>query len=327
MHPTPPPGPDAPGQSLPSTLLPSTLGGPGWEPRAATHAAEIGTVWAPYAVRSHVAPLTDVLLALPGPEQEYPEDPGAWLMLDRPDLPRLRAQTESLATFYRSQGVTPHLFRPAAPKPNHLFQCDLFFMTPEGAILARMAARQRAGEERGTAEALASLGVPILLTPRGEALFEGADAMWLDERTVLVGVGKRTNHAAVRQIAPVLADMGVRVVPVEVGAGVQHLLGVVNLITPTLAAVIQPHMTPSLRDALGAADIELIELPSDNETEDLRAMNFVTLAPGRIVMPDRCPRTMARYEAHGVECHPIDVSEYIKAAGALGCLTGILSRA
>lgn len=60
MQPTPRPGPD----------LPSTLGGPGWEPRAATHAAEIGTVWAPYAVRSHVAPLRDVLLALPGPEQD-----------------------------------------------------------------------------------------------------------------------------------------------------------------------------------------------------------------------------------------------------------------
>ncbi len=311
------------------TDLPSTLGGPGWEPRAATHAAEIGTVWAPYAVRSHVAPLRDVLLALPGPEQDYPEDPRAWLMLERPHLPTLQAQTEALATFYRSQGVTPHLFRPAAPKPNHLFQCDLFFMTPEGAILARMAAAQRAGEERGTAEALAALGIPILLTPRGEATFEGADAMWLDERTVLVGVGKRTNDAAVRQIAPVLADMGVRVVPVEIGGGVQHLLGVVNLITPTLAAVLSAHVTPSLRDALRATangGVELIELPSDDETEVRRAMNFVTLAPGSIVLPADCPRTTERYVAHGVECHPVDVSEYIKAAGALGCLTGVLAR-
>jgi N-dimethylarginine dimethylaminohydrolase len=314
MHPTPPPGSE----------LPSTLGGPGWEPRAATHAAEIGTVWAPYGVRSHVSRLTDVLLAQPGDEQAYPEDPGAWLMLDRPDLPKLRAQTEALAAFFRSQGVTPHLFRPAAPKPNHLFQCDLFFMTPEGAILARMAARQRAGEERGTAEALARLGVPILLTPRGTATFEGADAMWLDQRTVLIGVGKRTNDAAVAQIAPLLADMGVRVVPVELGGGVQHLLGVVNLVRPDLAAVLEAHVTPSLRAAL--AGIELLALPSDDETEDRRAMNFVTLAPNRIVMPANCPRTTAIYEAHGVECHPIEVSEYIKAAGALGCLTGILAR-
>jgi N-dimethylarginine dimethylaminohydrolase len=43
-------------------------------------------------------------------------------------------------------------------------------------------------------------------------------------------------------------------------------------------------------------------------------------------MPARCPRTRAIYEAHGIECFEVDVSEYIKAAGALGCLTGILRR-
>ncbi len=314
MPPTPTAGPD----------LPSTLGGAGWEPRDRRHADEIGTVWAGYAVRSHTAPLRDVLLAQPGEEQLYPEDPAAWLMLERPDLPRLLDQAAALADFYRSQGVTPHLVRPARPRPNHLFQCDLFFMTPEGAILARMAARQRAGEERGTAEALAKLGVPILLTPRGEALFEGADAMWLDAETVLIGVGKRTNEAAVAQIAPVLADMGVRVVTAAIGGGVQHLLGVVNPLRPGLAAVLAAHVTPSLRAALSGWD--LLELASDEETEDRRAMNFVPLRPGAIVMPARCPRTRARYEAHGVECHEVDVSEYIKAAGALGCLTGILSR-
>jgi N-dimethylarginine dimethylaminohydrolase len=315
MPPTPTPGSE----------LPSTLGGAGWDARAATHAQEIGDIWAPFSVRSHTAPLKAVLLAQPGEEQEYLEDPGAWLMLERPHLPTLLAQTTALADFYRSQGVTPHLFRPAAPKPNHLFQCDLFFMTPEGAILARMAARQRAGEERGTAEALARLGVPILLTLRGEALFEGADAMWLDEETVLLGVGKRTNQAAVDQITPLLRAMGVRVAVATVGVGVQHLLGVVNPIRPGLAAVLSAHATPSLRDAL--AGWTLIELPSDEETEDRRAMNFVPLRPGAIVMPARCPRTRAVYESYGVECFEVDVSEYIKAAGALGCLTGILHRA
>ncbi len=318
------PGPELAAQAS-SAPAPSTLGGPGWQARTAPHADEIGTIWAPYGVRSHVAPLRAVLLAQPGEEQRYAEEPGAWLMLERPDLPTLQAQTEALAAFYRSQGVTPHLFRPARlPTPNHLFQCDLFFMTPEGAVLARMAAQQRAGEERGAAEALASIGVPILLTPRGDALFEGADAMWLDERTVLIGTGKRTNAAAVRQIAPLLAEMGARVVDVEVGAGVQHLLGVVNLLRPDLAAVLSAEVTPSLRAAL--AGVELIELPSDEETLELRSMNFVTLAPGRIAMPTRCPRTRDAYERRGVECHELAVSEYIKAAGALGCLTGILGR-
>jgi N-dimethylarginine dimethylaminohydrolase len=315
MTQTPTPGPE----------LPSTLGGAGWQPRAARHGSEIGTVWAGFSVGSHTAPLRDVLLAQPGEEQAFSEDPSAWLMLERPNLPLLLQQTAAIAAFYTSQGVTPHLYRPDAAKPNHLFQCDLFFMTREGAILARMAAGQRAGEERGCAAELARLGVPILLTPRGDATFEGADAMWLDDRTVLIGVGKRTNDAAVAQIRPVLADQGVEVRTAVVGQGVQHLLGVVNPIRPGLAAVLSAHVTPSLRAAM--AGWELIELMSSPETEDRRGMNFVTLRPGAIVMPARCPETRARYESYGVECHEVDVSEYIKAAGALGCLTGILSRA
>jgi N-dimethylarginine dimethylaminohydrolase len=58
-----------------------------------------------------------------------------------------------------------------------------------------------------------------------------------------------------------------------------------------------------------------------------RANNFVALGPRRIVMPDGCPVTRARFEAHGVACEELCVDEYVKAAGALGCLTGILSRA
>ena len=314
MTPTPTPGPE----------LPSTLGGAGWQARSEPHSADLGTIWAGHRVSSHFAPIRAVLLADPGDEQLYTEPPAEWLMYERPDLPTLRAQAQAIAALYRSQGAEVFWSHPSRPKPNHLFMCDLFFMTPEGAILARMAARQRAGEERGTAEALAAMGVPILLTPRGNAYFEGADAMWLDERTVLIGIGKRSNHEAVRQITPVLADMGVRVEVATVGRGVQHLLGVINPIRPGLAAILAPHATASLREAMSGW--ELIELGSDDETEGRRAMNFVPLRPGAIVMPANCPRTREIYERHGVECHEVEVSEYIKAGGALGCLTGVLGR-
>ena len=310
---------------MPGSDAPSTLGGPGWQPRALAHAEEIATLWGPCGVRSHVAPLKDVLLAIPGDEMSYPEPPGDWLMLERPDLPTLKAQADALADAYEQNGVRAWRFRPSQkPPPNHLFYCDLFFMTPEGAILARMAARQRAGEERVAAEALARVGVPILLTPRGHATFEGADAMWIDAHTVLIGVGRRTNGEVVAQITPLLHAMGVEVRVAEVGPGVQHLLGVVNPFDESQACVLAAHMTPSLRAALKGW--RLVELPSDEETEINRAMNYVPLEPRKILMPARCPRTRERYEAVGIECVEVEVSEYVKAAGAIGCATGIVRR-
>jgi N-dimethylarginine dimethylaminohydrolase len=308
--------------ATPGPEIPSTLGGSGWVPRGGTHAGDIGTIWAPYGSRSSWAPLTGVLLAEPGEEMDYREDPSDWLMYARPDRARIHAQAYALAAAYEAAGVRAHLVRPSrTPTPNHVFCCDLFFMTPEGAVLARMAAKQRAGEERGAAEMLARIGVPILMTPRGDATFEGADATWLDAKTVLVGVGKRTNMAAVEQLRRVVdAD----VVAAEIGQGVQHLLGVVNPVDERFACVLTKHMTPSLRQAL--AGWQLLELDSDEETEDRRAMNFVTLGPRKILMPANCPRTRERYERAGIACFEVEVGEYIKAAGAIGCLTGVLGR-
>lgn len=314
MTPTPPPGPSAP----------STLGGPGWVSRQRPHSAELGSAWAPCGVASASAPLREVLLAVPGREQALVDDPGRWLMLERPDLGLLRAQAKALGAAYAAEGVVVRWSLPSQPRPNHLFCCDLFFMTPEGAVLARMAAEQRAGEERGVAEALAALGVPILLTPRGTATFEGADALWLDAHTVLVGTGRRTNAEGVAVLRALLSSMGVSVVEAELSPGVQHLLGAVNPIAERRAAALSAHLTPSLRSAL--AGWTLLELPPSEETEVRRAMNFVTLRPGRVLMPAGCPRTRAALEGAGVSVVEAEVSEYVKAGGAMGCATGVLRR-
>ncbi len=36
------------------------------------------------------------------------------------------------------------------------------------------------------------------------------------------------------------------------------------------------------------------------------------------------PKTQAFYEELGITCHPVAVDELSKAAGAMGCLTGVL---
>jgi arginine deiminase len=36
--------------------------------------------------------------------------------------------------------------------------------------------------------------------------------------------------------------------------------------------------------------------------------------------------TQASYEAAGIICHTIEADELVKAAGGIGCLTGVLER-
>lgn len=309
----------------------ASFGGPGWRPRPGAHADEVaaGRLWAPYRVRSEVAPLEAVLLAWPGPELDVPGDPDRFLLLDHVSVPAIQREALAIADFFRAQGVRVHSFRPpVAPPPNFIFLRDLFFMTPEGAVLGRPAGEQRAGEERWAAEALAQAGVPILRTLTGRATFEGADALWLRPDLVLLGLGLRTDPAGADQVAGVLADQGVSALRVALPrTGVQHLLGVLTPLDIDLAAVHGGHASPALLGILGDLGIAPLLLPPGPELGERRSNNFVALGPRRVVMPAGCPETRARYEAHGVACAEIAVGEYVKAAGALGCLTGILSRA
>jgi N-dimethylarginine dimethylaminohydrolase len=311
--------------------------GAGWRGRARSHAAEVaaGAVWAGFGVRSHVAPLRAVLLAWPDDGLTFAGEPTDWLMDERPDLDGMRAEALGLAETYRRSGAEVRWIRgpgtaswvaaPDSAPPNIIFACDLYFMTPEGAVLARMAAEQRAGEERIVAVALAEAGVPILATPRGNATFEGADAMWIRPDLVAVGVGRRTNEEGFRTVARVLADQGVDCVSVEIPPTVQHLLGSVNLVDQDLA--VAWGASPSMRALLSRVGITVLDFESNAEVVGGRALNFVTLAPREIVMPAGSPLTRRRLEAAGITVHEQAVAQYLRAAGGIGCLTGILARA
>ncbi|MEV7975574.1 arginine deiminase family protein [Streptomyces sp. NPDC086519] len=308
---------------------PSTLGGPGWTARPGSHAAEVaaGRTWARCGYRSETDPLRSVLLARPPDSTGAVTDARAQLMTHRVDLGRLRAQTDAVAEAFRAEGVAVHVAHPPpdAP-PNVIFLRDLFLVTPEGAVLGRTASAQRAGEERHAALALAQAGVPIVHTVRGTASFEGADALWIDSETVLVSTGFRTDAAGVAALRHVLGEQGVTVLPIPLGPGVQHLLGSLVPVGPRQAVLHSAAATDELRAALRARDYELIEFEPDDEVVHARSLNFVTLAPGRVLMPDGCPRTRRRLEKAGIRTRVVDVGEYVRAAGALGCLTGVLHR-
>lgn len=304
----------------------ASFGGAGFLERKRSHADDIACgVWARCGVVNEFAALREVLLALPGDEVEV-EDPDAALMLERVSASRMREQAYALAAIYEAHGVRVHWTRPRlAPQPNYIFQRDLFVMTPEGAMLARPASEQRSKEARDAQEALALLGVPILGMPRGHAHLEGADVLWISARRALVGVGRRTNVAGADFVRAQLSPLGVEVIIAEVPAEVQHLLGAINFVDDHLAVVNANVATPAMHELLRKLEIERIDVGGE-EVSVRRAMNFVALGPRSVVMPAHCPKTREALERRGVRCVECEVGEYIRAAGAIGCATGILRR-
>ncbi len=308
--------------------LTGAYGGEAWSPRTQSRREEMASVWGDnWGSGSECARLRAVLLHRPGPELDGITDyDAAQMRADlRPDV--ARQQHDALANAYRAEGVDVHYVAGYRPdKPNQLFCRDLMTMTPEGAILARPASTTRAGEERFVAEALGTIGVPVLMSVHGTGTFEGADAMWAAPDLCFVAEGLRTNAAGAAQVTWALQSIGVTVERVILPYGAMHLDGLLNFAAPDLA-VVWPRRTPmNVVRVLRERGARIVHLLDEPETHDCLPGNFVALAPNRILMPTGAPRQRAVFEEAGITCIEVDVSELILAGGGIHCMTAFLKR-
>ncbi len=305
----------------------AAYGGPGWSPRTTRLVDEIGSIWGDYSVASECSPLDAVLIHQPGAELANLNDPDQSQMLAAPNPDLLNRQHLQLADAYGEQGVEVFYVEPSAlPTPNQMFVADLMFMTPSGVILGRPASTVRAGEERWVARRLADLGVPIIRSVGGNGTFEGADAAWLNPSMVLVGRGLRTNSDGAAQVSSTLWELGIASQIVDLPNSAMHLMGSIRIVDNDLAFVRSGGLPWTAIEVLRQNGFEVRFFPSEDEMTNGMGHNFVTLAPRKVLMPAGNPLTKKALNEVGVTTVTVDVGEVAKAAGAIGCLTGILSR-
>ena len=101
---------------------------------------------------------------------------------------------------------------------------------------------------------LREIGVPIAGAISGDGRIEGGDVTWLDQKTLAVGRGYRTNDEGIRQLRELLGD-GVEVVVVPLPhwrgpADVFHLMSMISPVAEDLAVVYSPLLPVPFREFL-----------------------------------------------------------------------------
>jgi N-dimethylarginine dimethylaminohydrolase len=142
----------------------------------------------------------------------------------------------------------------------------------------------------------------------------------------MVGRGLRTNDEGAWQVAAALDELGVEVVEAQLPFGTMHLMGQLRFLDRHLAVGWPTRLSVVAVDTLRDLGYEVIFLPDEDEALHSFALNFVTVGPSEIVMPAGNPVTQAFYEDAGVTCHTVEISELGKAAGSIGCATGVVER-
>jgi len=277
-----------------------------------------------YGAQSMVTPLRRVMVRPPDGAFGG-ADPVRWHYTSQPDLDRARAEHEAFVAELVKAGA--EVLVHAEPLDDHadaIFCHDPALVTDRGAILLRMGKPMRRGEEEAIGRALEAAGVPVLYRLHGEALAEAGDCLWLDERTLAVGLGFRTNMEGVRQLRDALGP-GVTVIPVELPYyqgpdACLHLMSLISLVDRNLAVVYSPLLPVPFWQLLIRHGIQLLEVP-EREFHTM-ATNVLALAPRRCLMLEGNPETEALLRKAGATVATYKGEELsLKAEGGPTCLT------
>jgi len=283
-----------------------------------------------YGGHSMVAPLRRVLVRRPDAAFAV-ADPELWHYAARPDLSAAQAEHDALVATLRKAG-TEVIYHdlPQPERADAIFVFDPALITNEGAIILRMGKDLRRGEEQAMAARFGQLDIPVLATLHGDARAEGGDMFWLDEQTLAIGLGFRTNAEGVRQISAALRPLGTQVLPIELPyyagpAACLHLLSLISLVDHDTAVVYPPLMAVPFWQELRRRGFRLIECPEAEFTT--MGTNVLALAPGECLMLEGNPITRERLQAAGCEVQTYQGNEIsLKAEGGPTCLTRPLLR-
>jgi len=206
-----------------------------------------------------------------------------------------------------------------------LYAHDPVKFTPNGAIILKSGKKLRQPEAAVYKDFLQEKGIPVIGELTGEAVSDGGDIVWLDDRTLVVGRGYRTNDEAIRQLKEMTADMVdefiVVQLPHDLGeAECLHLMSFISMVDRDLAVVHSRLMPVFVRQLLIERGIQLVEVPKDEY--DALGCNVLALAPRVCVIPQGNKETKQQLLDAGATVYEYKGDEItVKGTGGPTCLT------
>ncbi len=189
--------------------------------------------------------------------------------------------------------------------PDSVFIEDTALVVEEVALMTRPGAASRRPETASVAQALSPYRTVVTL--QAPATLDGGDVLVIG-RSVYIGLSRRSNQSAIEQVQTVLRPYGYTVCGVPVH-GCLHLKSAATQIAPD-ALLINRHWL----DSQGLGSLRMIEV---DEAEP-HAANALLIGE-TVIYPSGYPRTQQRLEDAGIRVQTVDVSELIKAEGAVTC--------
>jgi N-dimethylarginine dimethylaminohydrolase len=272
------------------------------------------------------APLRRVLVRPPQPADALRWREYGWRA--EPDAAAAAAEHEALCELLEQAGAEVILAMGEAGNPDAIYAYDPLLVGVDGAVLMRPGKPGRLGEPEALVADLERAGVPVAGRVDAPGTVEGGDTAWLDERTLIVGRGYRTNASGVDQLAAAFPDAEVLSYDLPHWNGEAEVMHLMSLISPLAddLALVYPRLAPvRLLELLAERGIATVDVPD----EEFKTMgpNVLALGPRRALALEGNDETRRRMERAGVEVVVYRGDEISrKGDGGPTCLTRPLLR-
>jgi len=218
-----------------------------------------------------------------------------------------------------------HFMPRSASSLDSIYTHDPCIMTKNGLVLCNMGKKERQNEVKEMNKYFTSIGVPIIGRIESPGILEGGDIVWIDERTIAIGEGYRSNLEGIKQFRRIVGDQVNEIisVPLPHWKGPRdclHLMSNLSPIDHKLFLVYSRLLSVPFRKYLLDRKIQLIEVP--DEEYNSMGCNVLAMKRREVIMIKGNPITQQRLEQAGVEVNTYDGSEIsLKGAGGPTCLT------
>ena len=245
-----------------------------------------------------------------------------------PDHAAAAAEHEQLCELLEAAGAEVVVSRHDPGNPDAIYVYDPVLVGAEGAVLLQPGKEGRRGEPSAIVASLAAADVPVATRLDEAVLAEGGDTVWLDEHTLLVGTGYRTNSAAVPALADAFPGVAVIAFDLPHWNGPDEVMHLMSFLSPLDAdlALVYPRIAPvRLLELLTERGIAIVEVP--DEEFETQGPNVLALGPRHALALDGNPETRRRMERAGVDVLVYRGEEISKKGdGGPTCLTRPLLR-
>jgi N-dimethylarginine dimethylaminohydrolase len=141
--------------------------------------------------------------------------------------------------------------------------------------------------------------------------------IFLDHENILLGIGDRTNPAAMESLRSTLPSF--RIHPIDLPEGFLHLDVVLNIIAPHTALAYTPALPADSISLLEGYGVDIIDISPDEQ--ETMATNVLAIGNDTIIAASCNQKTNGEIRRRDFEVIELEMSEILKGGGGPRCMT------